>query len=384
MLHAVDPSHKPYELKDITGTVNQFRMMVDMCHVFGIAVLLDVVYNHAGGDFGDKSMYFFDRQPYGDNNRSQYFTDQGWAGGLVFAYWKQEVKQFLIDNAVFYLDECHCDGFRYDEVSVIKNEGGAEGWKLCQYVTDTCHYVKPEAIHIAECWPPEQAIVERTHNGGAGFDALQNDGLRDAVRTAVGQASRGRESYVDLDRVAANLRAGQLHDGWRAVQCIENHDVVYCDRDVRLARLADGSNPHQVAAGGRTGSCRPGERRAAPAGRLAARRVRRLRCLRSLPSCESLGVPRPWARSVAAREVSDARRGAREETGGGPRDGRCERARDRERIRRVRGVRQFRRHRQGRQAGPRDRARLRRAEAVRTDADPVVLRRAGALERQGK
>lgn len=252
LLVSKNDNHKPYELADITGTVNQFRMMVDMCHVFDMAMLLDVVYNHAGGDFGDGSMYFFDRQAYGDHNRSQYFTDQGWAGGLVFAFWKQEVKQFLIDNAVFFLDECHCDGFRYDEVSVIKNEGAAAGWQFCQDVTNTCHYLKPEAIHIAECWPPEQAIVESTGNNGAGFDALQNDGLRDAVRGAIEQAATGQHSQVNMDGIAGNLRAGQLRDGWRAVQCVENHDVVYHGRDKRLSMLAGGDDPFSWYASSRS------------------------------------------------------------------------------------------------------------------------------------
>ena len=164
-----------------------------------------MVYNHAGGDFGDKSIYFFDRSPYGNQNDSLYFTDHGWAGGLVFAYWNDHVKQFLINNAKFYLTEYHCDGFRYDEVSVIKNEGGEHGWLFCKYVTDTCHYLKPEAIHIAECWPVQEAIVRSTAQNGAGFDATQNDGLRDAVRRAVSQASQGASAFVDLDRVAGKL-----------------------------------------------------------------------------------------------------------------------------------------------------------------------------------
>ncbi len=145
LLHQVDPTLLPYEREHILGGANQFRMLVDMCHLHGLALILDVVYNHAGGDFGDRSIYFYDRQPYGDQNQSLYFTDRGWAGGLVFAYWNNDVKQFLIDNAKFYLEECHCDGFRYDEVSVIKNEGGEHGWRFCQDVTDTCHYLKPQA-----------------------------------------------------------------------------------------------------------------------------------------------------------------------------------------------------------------------------------------------
>lgn len=241
-LRAIDPSHVVYTLQDIQGTANQFRMMVDMCHLHGIAVILDVVYNHAGGDFGDKSLYFFDRQPYGNQNDSLYFTDRGWAGGLVFAYWKNEVKQFLIDNAMYYLLECHCDGLRYDEVSVIKNEGGEHGWKFCQYVTDTGRYVKPQAIHIAEHWPVEQAVVSPTAQGGAGFDATLNDGLRDAVRSAIQQAAGGAGAFVDMGRIAAHIRPPQLADSWRAVQCAENHDIVRKDRAPRIAALADGYN----------------------------------------------------------------------------------------------------------------------------------------------
>lgn len=243
-LISINQGFMPYRLEDIQSTANQLRTLIDMCHVHGIAVLLDVVYNHAGGDFGDKSIHFFDRQPNGNQNKSLYFTDRGWAGGLVFAYWNNNVKQFLIDNAKFYLTEYHCDGFRYDEVSVIKNQGGEHGWLFCKYVTDTCHYLKPRAIHIAECWPVEEAIVRSTGQNGAGFDATQNDGLREAVRSAIGQASQGATAFVDMDRIAREISSPILNNKWRAVQCTENHDIVRKDRGWRLPRIADGSNSH--------------------------------------------------------------------------------------------------------------------------------------------
>ena len=62
-------------------------------------MIFDVVYNHAGGGFDDQSLYFLDRFRFHSNNDSLYFTDSGWAGGLIFAYWKNEVRQYLIDNA---------------------------------------------------------------------------------------------------------------------------------------------------------------------------------------------------------------------------------------------------------------------------------------------
>jgi 1,4-alpha-glucan branching enzyme len=229
----------PYPLRAIAGASNQLRALVDVCHVYGIAVLLDVVYNHAGGDFDPGSMYFFDQMPNGNNNDSLYFTDQGWAGGLVFAYWNQDVRQFLIDNAVFYLNEFHVDGFRYDEVSVIDRFGG---WYFCRDLTRTVRYVKPQAIQIAEYWPVNPYIVLATGAGGAGFDSTWHDGLRDAIRDAIAQAAQGRDVRVDCDRVAVQLQYSGLPDAWRAVQSVEDHDLVRDLRRERVAKLADPSN----------------------------------------------------------------------------------------------------------------------------------------------
>ena len=97
---------KHYQLADLRGEMNQLKALVDLCHAHGFAVLLDGVYTHAGGSFDDESMYFFDVQPQaGGNRNSLYFTDVGHAGGLVFDYAKSEVRDFLIQNAKFYLDE---------------------------------------------------------------------------------------------------------------------------------------------------------------------------------------------------------------------------------------------------------------------------------------
>jgi 1,4-alpha-glucan branching enzyme len=243
LLIAMRPGARPYTRKDFSGTANQMKVMVDLCHVFGIAVVLDVVYNHAGGDFGDRSLYFFDERARGNQNDSLYFTDHGWAGGLVFAYWNDHVRQFLIDNARYHLLENHCDGFRYDEVSVIKNEGGAFGWRFCQDITDTCRYLKPDAIGIAESWPVEPATVAATAQGGAGFDATLNDGLREAIRSAIGQASAGASAFVDLDRIAREIASPVLAESWRAVQCTENHDLVRQGRAPRVPVLADSADP---------------------------------------------------------------------------------------------------------------------------------------------
>src|ERR1039457_5371390 len=97
----------PLRLQDITPGPAQLKALVDLCHVYGIAVAFDVVYNHAGGFMGDdESLYFWDRAAgTGDNNQSLYFTDQGLAGGLSFAFWNNDVRQFIINSARHNIDE---------------------------------------------------------------------------------------------------------------------------------------------------------------------------------------------------------------------------------------------------------------------------------------
>ena len=47
-----------YQQDDLRGEMNQLKALIDLCHIHGLVVILDVVYNHAGGDFGDQSLWF--------------------------------------------------------------------------------------------------------------------------------------------------------------------------------------------------------------------------------------------------------------------------------------------------------------------------------------
>jgi 1,4-alpha-glucan branching enzyme len=222
--------------------INQLKCFVDLCHLHGIAVIFDLVYNHAGGGFDDHSLWFYDRQLNGDLNHSLYFTDQGWAGGEIFAYWNDWVAQFLIDNARFFLNEYRIDGIRYDEVRVIENNGGRQ---VCQNLTQTVRATNPAAIQIAEYWNPDRLSAITPPPDGLGFDAELGDGLRDALRGLLGQAAGGGSAAIDLASVASSLLppAG-FPDPWRAVQAMENQDLTYAGHDgaARVPKLADASN----------------------------------------------------------------------------------------------------------------------------------------------
>jgi 1,4-alpha-glucan branching enzyme len=242
----------PIAIDDIANGPAQLKAFVDLCHLYGIAVVFDVVYNHAGGfDGDDRSLFFGDRAKNGDLNQSLYFTDQDrGTGGLSFALWNDDVREFLINNATFYLTEFHVDGFRYDEISGLLSMNKESGFSFCRNLTDTLRSVKPKLIQNAEYWPFEfgdfrrlvPQIVAKTDQGGAGFDVVQHDGLRNSVRGAVQQASFGQSAKVDFDSIAGNLYPQGYPHGWQSVPCVENHDIVKTDREKRVPALADGSD----------------------------------------------------------------------------------------------------------------------------------------------
>jgi 1,4-alpha-glucan branching enzyme len=254
-------------LSDITPGPAQLKVLVDLCHVYGIAVVFDVVYNHAGGfsvdgQADDECIYYFDRPVNrGDNNDSLYFTDQDrGTGGLSFALWNNDVRQFIINNALHYIGEFHADGFRYDEISDLISMNCDSGWSFCRDLTSTLRFVKPRLLQNAEFWPgevgnyPESApsIVTPVADGGAGFDVLQHDGLRGAVRGAVTSAAAGQEAVVDFDSIATALYPQGFSHAWQTVPCVENHDIVKVGTDQRIPYLADSSDRRSWYARSRT------------------------------------------------------------------------------------------------------------------------------------
>ena len=232
-----------YRTAELRGEMNQLKTLVDLAHLHGLAVILDVVYNHAGGEFGDQSLYFFDRQhPAGGHRSSLYFSEKGHAGGLVFDFAKPEVCDFLIHNAKFFLDEYRVDGFRYDQVSVIDHDGAPHGWRFCQDLTSTLHAHRPSALHHAEYWNVNPSVVKHLPEG-AGFDTTLTDGFRIAIRNTIGNASAPDDRPLDMTGLAQSLWPDGFREQWRFVQGPENHDIVYRDREQRIARLADPFNP---------------------------------------------------------------------------------------------------------------------------------------------
>jgi 1,4-alpha-glucan branching enzyme len=260
-------SQLPLTLRDITPAPAQLKVLVDLCHLYGIAVAFDVVYNHAGGfsvngALDDNCLYYMDRIPnVGNQNDSLYFTDQDrGTGGLAFAMWNRPVTQYLLDNARTFIKEFHADGFRYDEVGTLLSCNQGSGWNFCRELTSENRVLQNRVLQNAEFWPGSHSgipdsqppIVQAASDGGAGFDAVQADALRSALRGAISQAAAGASASVSMSNIANALYPPGFDHAWRAVTCIENHDLVYAGRDPRIPALADGSDHRSWYARSRT------------------------------------------------------------------------------------------------------------------------------------
>lgn len=248
-----DRGQAPVRREQLVGQVNQLKAFVDVCHAHGIAVLADVVHNHAGGDLDRHSLAHFDLPVAPDRHNDLYFSAADWAGGRVFDFAEPGVRSFLIENALMFLTEYHMDGLRFDEVTVIADHGG---WSFCQDLTSTLRHRAPAAVLIAEYWGQDRSLAVRPVPTGMGFDLGYADGLRDGIRGVLAQVARGADAPVDLAPVRAGLQrpAGNPH-AWQAYHCLENHDLVLDadgdHRKPRIARLAGGDDPRSRLAGGR-------------------------------------------------------------------------------------------------------------------------------------
>jgi 1,4-alpha-glucan branching enzyme len=210
------------------------------------------VFNHAGGGFDEESIWFFDRQGGVEQPlwwNSLYFSDQTWAGGVVFNFAPPGVRSFLIDNVGFLVNEYHVNGFRFDEVSVIDRHGYGHGWGFCQDLTATVRHQHPSALLHAEYWNVNPWVVTDRVEGGAGFDSTMTDGPRIAIRALLEAASVPGSGGLPVGAVAGTLGIDYLRDRWRGVNSLENHDLVMQPKDAgdnnrmdRIARVADRSN----------------------------------------------------------------------------------------------------------------------------------------------
>lgn len=166
------------------GNPDDFKCLVDKCHQNGIGVLVDWVPAHFPKDM--HGLDFFDGTHLYEHDDARKREHKDW-GTNIFNYGRWEVQNFLVSNALFWLDKYHIDGLRVDAVASMlyldysrkdgewePNEyGGRENIEAIHFLrnlNDTVHHYFPDTLTFAEESTSWGGVSKPTSEGGLGFD----------------------------------------------------------------------------------------------------------------------------------------------------------------------------------------------------------------------
>jgi len=222
----------PFALESDYGRPQAFKTLVKEAHRHGIAVVLDVVYNHFGP--GDLDLWQFDGWSENDGGGIYFYND--WRAETPWGhnrpdYGRPEVRQYIRDNALMWLHDYRVDGLRMDAIAFVRNVHGEDdpgadlpdGWSLMRWVNEEIDAAMPWKITIAEDLRGNAAITETVENGGQGFNSQWDGAFVYPVREALTAAHDADRS---LTAVAAAIAQRYNDDAFRRVIYTESHDEV--------------------------------------------------------------------------------------------------------------------------------------------------------------
>ena len=189
------------------GGSEGLKRLVDACHRAGIAVVMDVVYNHLGPDgnhLGDFGPYFTDlyRTPWGE---ALNFDGPD----------SDEVRRFFVDNAVSWLRDYHCDGLRLDAVHAILDTSAVHVLEQLQREVRALQTdVEHDLWLIAESDANDPRVVTAVERGGYGFDGQWSDDFHHALHAVLtGEHDGYYEDFGTLADLGTALRQAYVYAG---------------------------------------------------------------------------------------------------------------------------------------------------------------------------
>jgi 1,4-alpha-glucan branching enzyme len=227
-----NPAHI-YAIERAYGGPGALKELVRAAHERGLGVIFDVVYSHLGpmdlhlwrfdgwGQQGFGGIYFYNdwrcRTRWGDTRPD---------------YGRPEVRQYLRDNALMWLEEFRLDGLRWDATAYIRNVDGRnddagrdvpDGWSLMQWINNETDARQPWKLHIAEDLRGNDWITRSTADGGAGFDTQWDSEFTHVIRRVLLPPDDGAR---DVGELATAIQRRFTSDAFRRVIYTESHDEV--------------------------------------------------------------------------------------------------------------------------------------------------------------
>ncbi len=230
----------PFAVESAYGPPSDLKAFVDAAHARGMAVFGDVLYNHWGPI--EMDLWQFDGWSPGPNWGGIYFYND-WRCVTPWGNTRPdmtvgEVRQYIHDNVLMWLQDYRLDGLRWDSTSYLRNVNGVdlpEAWSLMQWINDDIDATQPWKLNVAEDMWSNDSISKSTGAGGAGFDSqwdpnfvhpvrrnliAPNDSSRDmnAIRDSIGYSYNGnwleRVIYTESHDEVANGNSRLPEDIW--------------------------------------------------------------------------------------------------------------------------------------------------------------------------
>lgn len=226
-----NPAH-PFAVESQYGGVKGFKEFVKAAHQRGIAVILDIVYNHFGPT--DMDLWKFDGWSENDKGGIYFYND--WRSTTPWGdtrpdYGRPEVQQYLRDNALMWLDEYHVDGLRMDMVPYIRNvhaDGNpdndlVEGYNLIQRINLEIREKYPWKFTVAEDLHSLDLITARIEDGGMGYSSQWDADFVHPIRKAL---ITQHDDERDMNAVAKALLSTYNGNAFQRVIYTESHDEI--------------------------------------------------------------------------------------------------------------------------------------------------------------